>query len=83
TVPSIVVLHTVLTEPTAHQREVLEAVAAAADAVVVMTDTARDRLAGYAIDAAKVSVIPHGAPAIGVSHSPLFRTPQQTVLTWG
>ena len=34
-VPSIVVLHTVLSTPTAHQREVLESVVARADAVVV------------------------------------------------
>ena len=38
TVPSVVVLHTVLSAPTAHQKSVLEAVAAAADAVVTMTD---------------------------------------------
>ena len=36
-VPSIVVLHTVLSAPTRHQREVLEAVADSADAVVVIT----------------------------------------------
>ena len=36
--PCIVVAHTVLREPTAHQRSVLERVATAADAVVVMTD---------------------------------------------
>ena len=36
-VPSVVVLHTVLTDPTPHQRQVLEAVVAKADAVVTMT----------------------------------------------
>ena len=56
TVPTIVVLHTVLTDPTAHQREVLEAVVAAAGAVVTMTYTARDRLlAGYHVDAGQGS----------------------------
>ena len=44
TVPVIVVLHTVLVDPTPHQREVLERVVAAADAVVTMTPTARRRL---------------------------------------
>ena len=44
TVPSIVVLHTVLLEPTPHQREVLEAVVDAAAAVIVMTESARQRL---------------------------------------
>ena len=60
--PSILVAHTVLRSPTAHQRTVLEAAADAADAVVVMTEAGRDRLReGYAIDHRKVTVIPHGA----------------------
>jgi hypothetical protein len=48
TVPTVVVLHTVLSRPTAHQRTVLERVAGFADSVVTMTSTARDRLVdGY------------------------------------
>jgi glycosyltransferase involved in cell wall biosynthesis len=84
-VPSIVVLHTVLSAPTTHQREVLEAVAAAADAVVTMTVTARDRLeAGYAVDMGKVCIIAHGAPEmLPTAPVPTFRTGQFTVLTWG
>ncbi|MGH8962368.1 MAG: glycosyltransferase [Jatrophihabitantaceae bacterium] len=82
-VPTVVVLHTVLTTPTAHQREVLEAVATLADAVVVMTTSAYKRLRGYAIDLGKVSVIPHGAPVVAPSFAPTFRSPQHTVLTWG
>lgn len=83
-VPSIVVLHTVLSAPTAHQREVLEAVVSLADAVVTMTATARDRLGvGYAVDMAKVSVIPHGAPALRVSYGPTFRSVEPMILTWG
>jgi len=85
--PSIVVLHTVLADPTPHQRQVLEAVAVAASAVVVMTVTARDRLiAAYDIELGKVSVIPHGAPAPPAAStrlSPVFRNGQPTVLTWG
>jgi glycosyltransferase involved in cell wall biosynthesis len=87
TVPTIVVLHTVLTTPTAHQRDVLEAVVAAASAVVTMTVTARDRLAaGYRVDIGKVSIIAHGAPEPASSSSSLsavFRNGQPTVLTWG
>ncbi|HEY2167371.1 MAG TPA: glycosyltransferase [Jatrophihabitantaceae bacterium] len=87
TVPSIVVLHTVLTAPTAHQRQVLEAVAAASTAVVTMTVTARQRLAaGYQVDMTKVSIIAHGAPAPSISPtslSPVFHNGQATVLTWG
>ena len=42
-VPCVVVLHTVLTDPTPHQRRVLESVMAKADAVVTMTMTGRER----------------------------------------
>ena len=65
-VPTVVVLHTVLARPTPHQREVLEAVVAAADSVVTMTGTARDRLiAHYLVDPRKVEIIAHGAPECG------------------
>ena len=83
-VPTVVVLHTVLSAPTRHQRSVLEQVAGLVDGVVTMTTTARDRLAaGYAVDMSKVSVIPHGAPVIRSGQAPLFRTAQPTILTWG
>ena len=84
-VPCVVVLHTVLTDPTPHQRQVLESVMAKADAVVAMTMTARERLtAGYAVDVAKVRIIAHGAPALETTMAePTFRTGQFTVLTWG
>ena len=84
-VPRVVVLHTVLTDPTAHQRQILEAVIAKADAVVAMTMTARERLAaGYAVDMAKVSIIAHGASVLETTMAePAFRTGQFTVLTWG
>ncbi|MCU1656371.1 MAG: glycosyl transferase group 1 [Pseudonocardiales bacterium] len=86
-IPCIVVLHTVLVEPTPHQREVLEAVVAKADAVVTMTMAARDRLAsGYHVDLRKVSIIAHGAPEMSPTTSagiPMFRNGQSTILTWG
>ncbi len=84
-VPCVIVLHTVLTDPTPHQRQVLESVIAKADAVVAMTMTARERLAaGYAVDMTKVSIIAHGAPALQATMAePTFRTGQFTVLTWG
>ena len=43
-VPSIVVAHTVLKDPTPHQRSVLEEVAALADQVIVMSEAASERL---------------------------------------
>jgi glycosyltransferase involved in cell wall biosynthesis len=84
-VPCVAVLHTVLTDPTPHQRQVLESVLAKADAVVAMTKTARERLAaGYAVDMTKVAIIAHGAPALETTMAePAFRTGQFTVLTWG
>ncbi|TDC83570.1 glycosyltransferase [Micromonospora sp. KC606] len=82
TVPSIVVLHTVLRQPSGRQRSLLEQIIAAAGAVVTMTDTARDRLlVGYAVPSDKVTVIPHGAAEhIGV---PVHRRPRPHLLTWG
>jgi glycosyltransferase involved in cell wall biosynthesis len=83
TVPSIVVLHTVLVAPTPHQRTVLEAVARYADALVTMTETARQRLVDhYDIDDSKIVVIPHGAHD-GHLDSPRPRTDRPLMLTWG
>ena len=86
-VPTIVVLHTVPVAPTTHQREVLEAVVRKADAVVTMSVTATDRLAaGYDVDLQKVRVIAHGAQTMHSAApglSPVFRTGQPTILTWG
>jgi polysaccharide biosynthesis protein PslF len=66
TIPSIIVLHTVLSQPTPHQREVLERAVAAADATVVLSETAARRLVDvYRVDPARVSVIPHGATLSG------------------
>nr|WP_144124253.1 glycosyltransferase [Catellatospora sichuanensis] len=82
TVPSMVVLHTVLATPTARQKTVLEQIARAADAVVVMTATARDRLAaGYDVDLGKVTVIPHGAH--DHTAAPADKGPRPHLLTWG
>ncbi|GIJ57577.1 glycosyltransferase [Virgisporangium aurantiacum] len=81
TVPSIVVLHTVLAQPTPNQKLVLEQVVAAAGAVVTMTGSGRDRLLlGYAVDPGKVSVIPHGV----ADHSGApARARRSNLLTWG
>lgn len=88
TAPSIVVLHTVLPAPTAHQRIVLEKVAQLAGAVVVMTETARCLLAEhYTVDAAKVSVIPHGVAdwiSVPAASVPTAAHPDRRgLLTWG
>ncbi len=81
--PTIVVAHTVLEQPTPHQRAILEEVVHLADAVVVMTEAGRTRLcSGFDVDPSKVSVIPHGATvAEPPSNAPRRRVPQ--LLTWG
>ena len=81
-VPSIVIAHTVLRDPTPHQRLVLKAVAARADRIIVMSQAANDRLrAGFDIDRSKVTTIPHGATVPKNAHT--FRGSRPIVLTWG
>jgi glycosyltransferase involved in cell wall biosynthesis len=83
-VPVVVVLHTVLTTPTPHQRTVLAELCSAASALVTMTQTAKDRLvAGWGVHPSRVSVIPHGAV---VDLAPTRRRPVDSparILTWG
>jgi glycosyltransferase involved in cell wall biosynthesis len=65
TQPLVVTLHTVLSEPTAHQAEVLSALCGHAERVVVMTETARRLLVeSGGCTADKVRIVPHGAPVI-------------------
>ena len=62
--PLVVTLHTVLSEPTPHQAEVLSELCAEAELVIVMTDTAVELLvASGTCTEEKVRVVPHGAPA--------------------
>lgn len=79
--PSIVVLHTVLTAATAHQREVLTDVCRLASVIVVMTDSAFATLSeNYPVDMRKVRVIPHGVRDVAVE--PVPHTTKR-ILTWG
>ncbi|WP_201779936.1 glycosyltransferase [Lentzea aerocolonigenes] len=83
-VPVIIVLHTVLTAPTPGQRQMLEHVVGYADAVVTMSEAARQRLVdGYAVERpGEVVVIPHGAlPVEPPAHDPSADRP--VILTWG
>jgi polysaccharide biosynthesis protein PslF len=83
TVPSIVVLHTVLTSPSPGQKSLLEQIVATASAVVTITEAAHDRLLlGYAVDAAKVCVIPHGASDYAGDPAPRYGN-RPHLLTWG
>lgn len=97
-VPVVTVLHTVLTHPTPNQHRVLAALISGSDALVVMTLTAQERLlAGWDVDPAMVTVIPHGAADDGSAGSgeraagglevrtapPGAQPARRTVLTWG
>ncbi len=63
TQPLVVTLHTVLSEPTQHQLEVLTELCEHAELVIVMTDTARRLLVECgACPEDKIRVVPHGAP---------------------
>ncbi len=81
-VPSIVIVHTVPKSPTPQQRSALEAIAAAADHVVVLSEAARQRLyLTYAVDRLKVTTIPNGAT---LPTAPRVKRPSRpTILTWG
>ena len=62
--PLVVTLHTVLSEPTPHQAEVLTELCGEAEVVTVMTETAlRLLVASGACPEEKVRVVPHGAPS--------------------
>ena len=86
-VPTIVVAHTVLQGPTLGQRVLLDRVCDAADAVVVMTESARARLIdGFDVVASKVHVIAHGAATPLADASPESeqrRNRTSRLLTWG
>ena len=61
--PLVTTLHTVLREPDANQRIVLEEIAQLSDRVIVMSELAAQLLREvYAVSGGKIDVIPHGVP---------------------
>jgi glycosyltransferase involved in cell wall biosynthesis len=81
-VPAIVVAHAVPRSPTPEQRAVFETVLDLADQVVVMSDTAGERLqAEYVVHRRKVTTIAHGATIPAAA--PVKRGGRPTLLTWG
>jgi glycosyltransferase involved in cell wall biosynthesis len=61
--PLVTTLHTVLREPDANQRMVLEEIARLSDRMVVMSELAAQLLREvYAVPSEKIDVIPHGVP---------------------
>jgi len=82
-IPTIVVLHTVLADPTENQRAVFVKICSLASAVVTMSKSARDQLvANYLIDPRKIYPIPHGArPVANPEYKEIGESP--LILTWG
>ncbi len=85
--PTIAVLHTVPQSASVHQAELLVDLCAAADRVIVMSESARDRLVAtyFPIDETKVVTIQHGAALAahvlgGTRPAP---NPRAQLLTWG
>jgi glycosyltransferase involved in cell wall biosynthesis len=63
TMPIVTTLHTVLSEPTTAQRDVLSRIVAVSSKVVVMAEKGRELLrAVYQVPDEKIEVIPHGIP---------------------
>jgi glycosyltransferase involved in cell wall biosynthesis len=82
-VPLVAVLHTVLTNPTPHQRVVLDELIAGTSLTVVQSKAARSRLmALHDVAAERVVVIPHGAVE-NVTGPVLDDIPRPAILTWG
>ncbi len=82
-VPVISTLHTVLSKPGYRHRMILERVVDLSDLVIVISDTARQRLAfRYDVDPDKILHIPHGART-SLAGPSLARGSRPVVLTWG
>lgn len=80
--PSLVVLHTVLSEPSTNQRNIIEELARQAQSLVVMSEAARTRLEdNYALHGCPVATIPHGT---WLSERPRsVPRSRPIILTWG
>ncbi len=82
TSPLIVVLHSVLSRPSHHQRTILEHLLRVASSVVVQSEHARRRLLSiYGASPTQVAVIAHGASANLSGERPVVDHPR--ILTWG
>jgi len=82
-VPLVAVLHTVLQNPTAHQRQILNEVLSSASRVVVQSNAALDRLLlTYDANPNQVVAIPHGATQ-NFAEPTVNGVKRPTILTWG
>jgi glycosyltransferase involved in cell wall biosynthesis len=64
-VPVVTTLHTILGDPSPAQADVITGIAAASERLVVMSAHGADLLQSrYAVPAARIDLIPHGAPPV-------------------
>lgn len=69
-VPAVATLHTVLRDPSPHQRSVLAELVSLAQTSVVMSRSAADLLIKrYDVDARRLAIIPHGVPNVPLVES--------------
>ena len=74
-VPVVATLHTVLRDPTPHQRVVLRELVTVAEASVVMSSSAADLLrTAYGVDPRRVRIIPHGVPNLQLVESSTMKS---------
>lgn len=87
--PVVTTLHTILSQPSAKQLEVLRRVCDRSSAVVVMAERARALLAEvYGVQAERVTLIHHGTPDVPFNDTEPFKerfdlTGRPTILTFG
>lgn len=85
-VPVATTFHTVLDTPSAHQRAIVESLAATSGRSIVMSRTAAQRLVHrYDVDPDRVVVIPHGVSPALTDPTPVTDdgSSRPLVLTWG
>jgi glycosyltransferase involved in cell wall biosynthesis len=87
--PIVITLHTVLSQPSSHHREVTIRICNRAEAVVVLSRTGKEILTRvYGINATRVHVIPHGVPDVAhvsteAAKSRLHITERLVISTFG
>jgi glycosyltransferase involved in cell wall biosynthesis len=87
--PIVTTLHTLMTEPAALPRRLIQSIASRSDAIVVMTQVAARLLADvYSVSGPRVHVIPHGVPVVPFERDetqkgPLGLTGRQVLCTFG
>jgi len=72
--PVVTTLHTILSEPNATQRKVMDEISRRSDRVVVMAQKGAEILRGvYAVPESKIDIIPHGIPDVPFADSALSK----------